>query len=131
MTVAFNKAFTYVLLAVHGVLALWALVGFIEWFATATPWPRLSNPHFPPAILFLQWTLTLAAACVFIGGYVRRWARTPGAMACVYGAMAALCAVETFVYMESETRYVAMLLEYLAYAGILVFLFRSRLFQPG
>lgn len=36
---------------------------------------------------------------------------------------------KAFAYMESETRFVAMLLEYLAYAGILAFLFRSRLFK--
>lgn len=47
-------------------------------------------------------------------------------MACLYAAMAVLCAVETFRYMENDSRFLAMGLEYLAYAGILAFLFRTR-----
>lgn len=119
-----------VLLVVHGILALWALIGFAEWFFPNTPWSRVSNDLFPQDVLFMQWALTLLAAVVFIVGYLVGWSHTPTAMACVYSAMAALCAVETFGYMESDTRFVAMALEYLAYAGILLFLFRSDLFQP-
>lgn len=131
MNIDLIKAFGYVLLAVHGFLALWALVGFVEWFSATTPWSRVSNDLFPRDILFMQWALTLAAAALFIVGYVLGWSYTPVAMACVYASMAALCAVETFGYMESDTRFLAMGLEYLAYAGILVFLFRSSLFQPA
>ncbi|RJP52909.1 MAG: hypothetical protein C4583_05815 [Anaerolineaceae bacterium] len=76
----------------------------------------------------MQWTLTLIAASVFIFGYVFRWHFTSIVMACVYAAMAALCAVETFVYMESGFRFIMLGLEYLAYAGILFFLFRARIF---
>src|SRR5690606_25125359 len=99
------KAFAFLLLAVHGALAVWALVGFAEWFSASVPWPRVSNPLFPRDILFMQWALTLAAAAVFLGGYALGWAHTPTAMACVYAAMAALCAVQTFRYMESDTRF--------------------------
>lgn len=130
MTMDLTKIFTFLLLGVHGVLAVWALVGFAEWFAPSVPWPRVSNALFPRDILFMQWLLTLMAAAVFITGYALGWTYTPVAMACVYAAMAALCAVETFGYMESETRFVAMAAEYIAYAGILLFLFRSSLFQP-
>jgi hypothetical protein len=126
-----TRAFAFILIAVHIVLGLWALVGFAEWFLPSVPWPRVSNSLFPRGILFAQWLLTLTAAVVFITGYTRRWPRTPIAMACVYAAMAMLCAVQTFGYMESETRFVAMATEYLAYAGILVFLFRARLFRPA
>lgn len=131
MTTQWNpaKAFVVVLLGIHAFLALWALVGCAELFLAVPPWPRVSNPHFPWLVLFLQWSLTLAAAVVFIGGYFLRWRGLPVAMACVYAAMAALCAVETFGYMQSDTRFVAMALEYLAYAGILVFLFQSHLFR--
>jgi hypothetical protein len=78
----------------------------------------------------MQWALTLTAASAFILGYVFRWQYTPIAMACVYAAMAALCAVETIRYMESDSRFIAMGVEYSAYAGILFFLFRARIFQP-
>jgi hypothetical protein len=114
------------LIAVHGFLIIWALVGFIEWFWPAPPWPRVSNPLFPREILFLQWSLTLVAGTVFIAGYLRAWRNLPVALACVYAAMAALCAVETFRYMESDSRFLAMILEYVVYAAILTFLFLSR-----
>jgi hypothetical protein len=49
-------------------------------------------------------------------------------MACIYVAMAAVCAVETFGYLDGTGRFVAMGMEYAAYAGIAAFLFRSDLF---
>jgi hypothetical protein len=125
-----TKVVTLVLIAVHGLLVIWATVGLIEWFWEAPPWPRVSNALFPRDILFMQWTLTLTAGIVFIVGSVLEWSYLHVAMACVYAAMAALCAVETFGYMESDSRFVAMLAEYAAYATILVFLFRSRPFHP-
>ncbi len=91
-----------------------------------TSLPRISNPLFPGDILFMQWTLTLTSAAVFIAGHVARWHYMPEAMACVYAAMAALCAVETFGFMQHDMRFIAMTAEYLAYAGILVFLFNVR-----
>ncbi|MBX3134086.1 MAG: hypothetical protein KF689_11965 [Gemmatimonadaceae bacterium] len=127
----FTKSITLGLLLVHGFLLLWATVGFIEWFWETPPWPRVSNPEFPRDVLFIQWTLTLAAGIVFIVGFILAWPRTPIALACVYAAMAALCAVETTRYMQSDTRYIAMALEYVAYAAILVFLFRSSSFPPS
>jgi hypothetical protein len=78
----------------------------------------------------MQWTLMLVAASVFIVGYLFRLHFTSIAMACVYAAMAALCAVETFLYMESGFRFIMLGLEYLAYSGILFILFRARIFQP-
>ena len=125
------KIVTVILLGVHGLLAAWALVGFIEWFSPSVPWPRVSNVLFPRDILFMHWLVILLAAAVFLIGYAVSWTYTPVAMACAYAAMAALCAVETFGYMESDTRFVAMAAEYIAYAGILLFLFRSPLFSPA
>lgn len=118
------KAIFVLLLVVHGLLAVWALVGFVELFWATPPWSRVSNPLFPGGVLFLQWALTLLAAAVFIGGYIFRWHNMPVALACVYVAMASLCAVQTFMYMESDTRFIAMGLEYAAYVFILLFLFR-------
>ncbi len=117
------------LIAIHVVLGLWAVVGFVEWFSVPVPWPRITNPLFPRSVLFLQWSLSLAAAVLFLAGYARRWSRTPSAMAIVYAAMALLCAVETFSYMEGALRFVAMAAEYVAYVCILVILFRSRYFR--
>jgi hypothetical protein len=107
---------------------LWAVVGFVEFFAPSVPWPPVANPRFPREVLFLQWSLTLAAGVVFLGGYFSAWFRTPSAMVGIYLAMAAVCAVETFGYLEGSFRFVAM---GVAYVGIAVFLFRSELFAPG
>lgn len=125
------RAFLFVLLVVHGFLALWGVVGLTEWFWADPPWPRVSNELFPSGVLLLQWTLILMAAAVFLVGTGFRWAHTPTAMAVVYAAMAGLCAVQTVRYMESDHRFVAMGLEYAAYAGILIFLFRSDEFRGG
>jgi hypothetical protein len=126
-----TRTFISLLLAVHAFLAGWALVGFAEWFAATVPWPRVSNELFPRHVLLAQWGLILAAAVVFLGGYAVRWRHTPVALAAVYAAMAALCAVQTFDYMTDDFRFVAMALEYAAYTGILVFLFRSDVFRPA
>lgn len=123
------KATLTILLAIHALLAAWALLGLIEFFWPAPPWDRISNPLFPRPILLLQWLLTLTAAVVFIGGHVRRCSGTAISMMVVYGAMASLCALQTFVYMTSDTRFIAMAMEYLAYAGILCFLFRTQSFR--
>jgi drug/metabolite transporter superfamily protein YnfA len=74
-------------------------------------------------------TLVLAAAAIFIIGYATTWPFTPAAMAVMYAAMAALCALQTFTYMQAPLRFVAMGLEFAAYAGILIFLFRSGIFR--
>lgn len=129
MTTRGTRALGFVLLGIHALLGLWGVVGFIELIAPTTPWPPISNEAFPRDILLMQWTLVLVAAVVFIVGYTARWRHTPVAMACVYTAMAALCAVETFAFMTSDLRFVAMAAEYVAYAAILVFLFRWSRFQ--
>lgn len=122
-----SRAITLTLLAVHVVLGVWALVGFAEWFSPTVPWPRVSNPAFPRDILFMQWSLVLIAAALFIGGYALGWRHLAVGMACVYAAMAALCAVQTFSYMDGPGRFGAMTAEYIAYAGILWFLFHTNL----
>jgi hypothetical protein len=122
-----TKAIIVVLLAVHGILAVWALAGFVEWFWATPPWNRISNVLFPRDILFMQWSLSLAGAAIFLIGYAIGWRFMPVALASAYAAMAALCAVQTFAYMESEHRFLALGLEYVAYAAILTFLFRTRI----
>lgn len=114
------------LLLLHAGLAVWAIIGFIELFAPQVPWRPLSNPLFPPAVLFFHWTSVLIAAVLFVSGYLLRWSLLPRLMIAAYGAMALVCAVETFGFMVHDGRYVAMAAEYLAYLGILFFLFYSR-----
>ena len=47
-------------------------------------------------------------------------------MLLVYGAMALVCAYQTFTILESPSRFRAMAVEYLEYAVILLYLFSSR-----
>lgn len=49
----------------------------------------------------------------------------PRAMLCVYAAMAAVCAYQTFFILTHPSRFRAMAIEYLEYALILAFLFFS------
>ncbi|MEX1034948.1 MAG: hypothetical protein WDZ54_03265 [Sneathiella sp.] len=118
-----ENAIGILLVIIHVGLGLWAIVGFIEFFASQVPWPPLSNPLFPPAILLLQWTLILTAALVFVPGYLMQWQLLPWAMVFVYAAMAALCAVETFGFLQNDSRFIAMAAEYIAYLAIIFFLF--------
>ena len=131
MNATLERLVASALLAIHAFLLAWGLVGFVEWFSASVPWARVSNPLFPPTILLLQWTLVVIAGGVFLGGFASRWRHLPIAMAGIYAAMAMLCAVETFGYMVSDTRFVAMALEYAAYLAILVYLDRSPRFRAA
>jgi hypothetical protein len=110
------------LLVVHAGLGLWALVGFAE-LLFDVPWSPVSNPLFSPPMLLLQWTLIATASLTFIVGYARRWPPLPKAMLAIYGAMALVCAYQTFLVLTSPTRFRAMAIEYAEYTLILLFLF--------
>lgn len=114
-----------ILIVVHLGLAVWALVGFAERALPDVPWQRVSNPLFSPSMLLLQWSLISLAAIVFIAGYFRRWKRTPVAMLFIYGAMALVCAYQTFFILTSASRFRALAIEYVEYTVILAFLFFS------
>ena len=115
------------LVLVHLLVGGWAVVGLVELVEPSPPWPRLSNPELPRAVLLVHWPLMLVAAVVFVGGYLRRWRGAPAAVAVAYGCLAAMCAVETFVFLSGPGRFASMAIEYASYATILVLLFRTRL----
>jgi hypothetical protein len=115
------------LVTVHVVLGGWALVGLLELIAPEPPWPALSNPLLPPAVLLVHWSLMLLAALTFLGGYLARWHRTPMATATAYAALALLCAVETVWFLREPRWYASMAVEYATYAAILMMLFRTPL----
>lgn len=113
------------LVIVHLGLAVWSLVGLVEFVLPAVPWPRIANPLFPPAVLLGQWLLVLGTATIFVGGYVRRWRHMPLAVGVGYALMASLCAYQTFFILMHEIRFVAMAAEFATYIAILAFLCRS------
>ncbi|MCI0707289.1 MAG: hypothetical protein L0Y80_07395 [Ignavibacteriae bacterium] len=119
----------YVLVLVHVFLGVWAIAGWIEWFSPTVPWNRLSNPAFDQPMLFVHWSAILAASVAFLWGFSTRSRRLPLAMTVIYIAMAAICAVQTFWYMETDTKYSAMALEYAEYSIILLLLWRVKFFR--
>ena len=120
-----SQLFSYILVAIAIVLTGWGALGFVEYLTGYAPVVPLQNPAFPAGTQFLHWVLILLAGLVFLFGYFGRWRRTPEAMLVLYAMMAGLCFVQTFDFMTNPGRYLAMALEYAAYAAISLYLFRS------
>lgn len=120
-----DRTIALVLLAVHAGLVVWSLAGFAEWFGLSAPWPSLMNPLFPSGLLFVHFLAIGLGGSVFLLGYARGWGRLPEAMAGCYGFMAAVCAVETFGYLEHASRFANMAVEYVTYLVIILYLYYS------
>lgn len=125
MSITLPKLVVAGLVVLHAGLLVWALMGFAEWFRLDVPWPSVANPLFPHGVLLAHWTSVLLTASLFLGGIALRWPATPTAVACGYAAMATVCLIETTTYLVHDARWLAMGLEYAAYIGIGLFLFRS------
>lgn len=119
-----NHAVILCLLFVHALLLVWGGVGMIEWLAGEVPWSRVSNAAFPRWVLLLHWLAILTGAIAFLAGYAMRWRRTPQAMIVAYSVMAVVCVIETFWFLSGDLKFVAMVLEFSAYIGILLLLHR-------
>jgi hypothetical protein len=118
----------YILFGIHSLLLLWAVGGSLELILPKVFWKPFTNPEFPVWVLVIHWESVLFASISFIYGYLAQWSKTPLMMAVAYAMMAMVCAIETFGYMTSKTKYLAMTAEYVAYAVILILLFRSQYF---
>lgn len=116
------KIIGYILLMINLFLWSWSMGGMLEWLLPEVPWRPYSNPDFPKGILFFHWTAVIVASSGFLYGYFSRWKFTPNFMFLGFGLMASMCVIETFGYMTSETKYVAMGLEFAAYIVILFIL---------
>ena len=112
----------------HLFLLFWSVGGLLEMILPGVPWERFTNPAFPVWVLIIHWGAVLFATTVFLYGYFTQWSRTPELMAIAYGMMAIVCVIETFGYMTSSTKFLAMGAEFLAYVVILYLLFRSKYF---
>lgn len=123
------KLLMYILVPVHLFLAAWSVGGFLEMIFQKVPWKPFTNPAFPDWLLVIHWGSVLLAAAGFLTGYFTHWARTPQFMVFAYGMMAVVCAIETFGYMTSEYKYLAMAGEYLAYTIILIMLYKTEHFS--
>ncbi len=125
MPASVDRLFAVVLVVVHVILLAWATAGFVEMVWAAPPWPRVSNPLFSDAMLFLQWFVVAGASLTFLSGYSGRWPRLPSAMVGWYVVMALICAWQTFFILQHSGRFIAMAAEYAAYLAIAVYLHMS------
>lgn len=118
----------YILILIHAFLLIWSVGGFLEMMLPEVPWKPYTNPAFPTWVLIIHWSSVLFASIGFLYGYFNHWGLTPQLMAVAYGLMALVCIVETFGYMTSDTKYLAMGMEFIAYTVILFLLFKSKYF---
>lgn len=120
------KILGYLLVVIHVMLGIWAVGGILEMIVSKVPWKPFTNPEFPGWVLVIHWTSVLFAATVFLFGYFGRWKLTPYLMVAAYGAMALVCLIETFGFMTSKYKYVAMVAELVTYTIIVVLLFNEK-----
>lgn len=121
------KFFPHLLVLVHAILVGWGSLGLIEYFVPAVPL-GLQNANFPAGTQFLHFTAIFATGLTFLGGYFTRWRQAPFATVLMYAVLATLCFIETVdfgAFGGGPTRFIVMGVEYVAYIGISVFLFRS------
>jgi hypothetical protein len=123
------QIFGYLLLIIHFLLFFWAFGGVVEMIVPKVFWKPYTNPEFPLWVLIIHWGSVLFASVSFIHGYLTQWNKTPQIMAIAYGIMALVCVIETFGYMTSKTRFLAMGLEFTAYIIILFILFMTSYFE--
>lgn len=120
--------FGYFLVLIHGLLFLWAAGGMMELLFTKVPWASYTNTDFPQWLLPIHWGSVLIASTGFLLGYLSRWNKTPELMLSAYTMLFTICVIETFGFMTSQTRYVAMTTELIVYSIILVLLFNHPYF---
>ncbi len=118
----------YLLILIHLFLLAWSVGGFSELIFSSVPWTPFTNQDFPKWWLPVHWGSVLFASSGFLYGYFTHWSKTPQFMMVAYGLLALVCAIETFGYMTSQTKYIAMASEYVAYTIILWLLFKTHYF---
>ncbi|MEM1271323.1 MAG: hypothetical protein AAGI08_14870 [Bacteroidota bacterium] len=123
-----SRIFPYVLLTVSAVLFIWAVLGFIEYFAPSVAF-GLQDPGFPPGTQFLHWLLLLLTGTIFVAGFLLRWRHTPFATITMYATLATLCFVETVdfgAFGGGPERFGFMAAEYVVYIALSIYLTRSQ-----
>ena len=123
------RLFGYLLVFIHSFLLLWAVGGAIEMTPLEVPWIPYTNLDFPKWLLPIHWGSVIIASVGFLLGYFSRWRSLPNYMLAAYTMLFTLCVIETFGFMTSSTRYIAMVSELVAYTAILALLYRSEYFK--
>lgn len=119
--------FPYVLMVVHAALAIWGVLGLVEYFFPAVSL-GLQNAGFPAGTQFLHFASILVTGGMFLVGYVTRWQHTQHAMVTMYAVLATICFIETVDFQAfggGSTRFIPMTIEYIVYVGLSTYFFRS------
>ncbi len=122
------KYFGYVLVIIHCFLLLWSTGGIIEMITINVPWKPYTNLDFPNWLLPIHWGSVMITSIGFLSGYFSRWSGLPTFMLAAYTMLFTVCVIETFGFMTSPTKYIAMTAELVAYTLILTLLFRNKYF---
>lgn len=120
--------FGYLLVLIHIFLFLWATGGMIELISTKFPWTSYTNLDFPKWLLQIHWGSVIITSSGFLLGYFTQWSKTPEFMLATYTMLFTICVIETFGFMTSQTKYLAMFTELVTYTVILTILFKHKYF---
>jgi len=118
----------YVLVVIHLFLLLWSAGGMVEMTSFKVPWTPYTNLDFPTWLLPIHWGSVSITSVGFLVGYFTKWSGTPEFMLSAYTMLFTICVIETFGFMTSSTRYIAMTSELVTYTVILILLFKSKYF---
>lgn len=126
-----TRNFIYVLVAVKGMLVVWGVLGFAEYFSPSVAF-GLQDTNFPRGVQFLHWLLVLLTGAIFIVGFLLRWKQTPYVTITMYATLATLCFVETVdfnAFGGGSKRFFIMSAEYVLYIALSTYLIRSKLIK--
>ena len=121
-----SQGFSYLIIVAATVMLGWGVLGFLEYFTGLAPFIPLQNPTFPSGTQFVHWLLITLSGGTFLIGYFSRWSYTPIAMVILYAALATMCAIQTFDFMERPSRYADFARECTYYVILSIYLFRSK-----
>lgn len=121
-----SQGFSYLIILAATVMFGWGTLGFLEYFTGLAPLMPLQNATFPDGTQFVHWLLITLSGATFLFGYFTRWRYTPIAMLVLFGALATLCAVQTFDFMVRPSRYSDFARECFYYVLMSIYLLRSK-----
>lgn len=121
-----SQGFSYLIILASIIMLGWGLLGFLEYFTGLAPLMPLQNATFPSGTQFVHWLVITLSGGTFLTGYFTRWSYTPIAMVVLFASLATLCAVQTFDFMDNESRYADFARECAYYVIISIYLIRSQ-----
>jgi hypothetical protein len=118
----------YLLVLIHLFLLGWSAGGFLEMMFSNVPWTPYTNLDFPKWLLPVHWGSVMITSIGFLIGYFTKWSGTPEFMLAAYTMLFTICVIETFGFMTSTSKYIAMVAELVIYTAILIILFKDNYF---